>query len=332
MSLLAVGPEGLDIDILREMYRDGLVNLAGIDPRLNATRIASPVARGSRPRLRPPQGLEGGRFHPSVRRSAATRPCWAGVGGWVNLQVEHHRVKPELFRRLGLVDGVVSALEFLGEWISVGLIAPDEPSLRRRVALVRGLAGVREVEGPTLWKAPEPRRPLTALDLRILHALRAKPTATLSETARRVGISTRTMTRRYSDLVDSWAVWFVPVFDFTALVSPIVSLNLTVRPGISQEAVVRALREHFPFVLESRRGAMVSDRSPDAVILFVTLPSAASFEELHRVSERIEGVIDVEPLTMVRMHSFPEWFDRQLEALMPPRARSTAPRRAADPA
>jgi DNA-binding Lrp family transcriptional regulator len=331
VTLLAVGPEGLDIDILREMYRDGLVNLAGIDPRLNATQIARRLHVG---RARVSARLKVWKEAGFIRQyDVWLNPALLGwVGGWINLQVDHHRVKPELFRRLGLVDGVVSALEFLGDWISVGVIAPDELSLRRRVALVRGLAGVREVEGPTLWKAPEPRRPLTPLDLRILHALRANPTATLSETARRAGISTRTMTRRYSDLVDDWAVWFVPVFDFTALISPVVSLNLTVRPGTSQEAVVRALRQHFPFVLESRRGAMVSDRAPDAVILFVTLPSAASFEELHRVCEGIEGVLDVEQLTMVRMHSFPAWFDRQLEALMSPRARSVPPRRAADTA
>ncbi|MGA7861231.1 MAG: Lrp/AsnC family transcriptional regulator, partial [Thermoplasmata archaeon] len=33
-------PETIDIDILREMYREGAIDLAGVDPRLNATRIA----------------------------------------------------------------------------------------------------------------------------------------------------------------------------------------------------------------------------------------------------------------------------------------------------
>ncbi len=319
MRTPGVAPQGLDIDILREMYREGVVNLAGVDPRLNATRIARRLHVG---RARVSARLKVWKEVGFLRRyDVWLNPTLLGwQGGWVNLRVDHHRGKPDLFRRLGLVDGVVSALEFLGDWVSVGLIAPDAPSLDRRVALLRGLVGVREVEGPSLWRTPVPKRPLTPLDLRILHALRERPTATLSETARRVGISTRTMTRKYSDLVEDWAVWFVPVFDFTALVPPVVSLNLAVRPGTSQDAVVRALRKHFPLVLESSRGAMVTDLEPDAIVLFVTLPSAASTEELHRVSEGIEGVSAVELLTMVRMHAFPEWFDRQLEALMHPRA------------
>jgi DNA-binding Lrp family transcriptional regulator len=327
----AVVTQPLDIDMLREMYREGAVNLAGMDPRLNATRIAH-------------------RLHVGRARVAARLKVWKEVGflrrfdvwlnpalmewqgAWLGVRVEHPRAKPDLFRRLELVDGVVSALELIGDWTSVGLIAPDAATLQRRVGLIRGLAGVCEVEGPTPWNPPAPKRTVSPLDLRIIHALRDRPSASLTETARRVGISTRTMTRRYSELVDDSAVWFVPVFDFTALLSPVVSLTLSVEPGTSQEAVVRAIRKRFPLVLEARRGAMVAQDAPDLVVLFVVLPSAASFEELHRWSESIEGVRGVEQFTMVRMHSFPEWFDRQLEALMPPKARSAPARPVTKPA
>jgi DNA-binding Lrp family transcriptional regulator len=323
----AVVTQPLDIDMIREMYRESAVNLAGIDPRLNATRIARKLRVG---RARVAARLKVWRVAGFLRRyDVWLNPALlGGQGAWLNLRVNDARMKPELFQRLGLVDGVVSALDFVGDWVSVGLIAPDPETVQRRASLIGQLAGVREIEGPTPWYSPTPKRPLSPLDLRIVRALRDRPTATLSETARRVGISTRTMTRRYSDLVEDWAVWFVPVFDFTALISPVVSLSLRVQPGTSQEAVVRSIRKEFPLVLESRRGGLEFPDGSDMIILFVTLPSAASVEEFQRCAETIEGVLEAEQLTMVRMYAFPEWFDRQLGALMPAagRALSRSPR------
>jgi DNA-binding Lrp family transcriptional regulator len=310
-----ISPSKLDIDMIRELYRDGAVNIAGVDPRLNATRIAHRLHVGRRrvaARLR--VWKEVGFL---LRYDVWLNPALLGVqGAWLNVRVEHPRVKPDLFRRLGLIDGVVSALDFVGEWVSVGLVGPDEPSILRKMGLIRGLAGVADVEGPGAWSAPAPKRRLTSLDLRIVRALRERPDGSLSDTARRVGISTRTMTRRYSELVGDWAVWFVPVFDFTALVPPIISLNLEVRPGTSQELIARAIRKRFPLVLESRLLAGVPDGPPPVILVFVTLPSAASFEELHRLAETLEGVKSVEQLTMVRMHVYPEGFDRELTALV----------------
>jgi DNA-binding Lrp family transcriptional regulator len=309
-----IAPSKLDIDILRELYREGAVNIAGVDPRLNATRIAH-------------------RLHVGRRRVAARLKVWREVGflrqydvwlnpallnlqgAWLNVRVAHPRDKPELFRHLGLIDGVVSALDFLGDWVSVGLVGADDASIARKMALLRGLAGVREVEGPSAWSAPSPRRPLTPLDRRIVHALRQRPDASLVDTARRVGISTRTMTRRYADLVGDWAVWFVPVFDFTALVPPVISLNLSVRRGTSQESIARALRKRFPLVLESRLLGPLPGTPSEMIVVFVVLPSAAELEVLHRLAETLEGVEAVEPLTMVRMHAFAEAFDRELALL-----------------
>jgi DNA-binding Lrp family transcriptional regulator len=327
----AVVTQPLDIDMLREMYREGAVDLAGVDPRLNATRVAERLHVG---RSRVAARLKVWKDAGFLRRfDVWLNPALLGwQGGWVSLRVEHPRMKPDLFRRLRLVDGVVSALEFIGEWTSVGLIAPDRETLQRRVDLLRGLAGVSGIEGPAPWNPPAPTRPVSPLDLRIIHALRERPTASLSDIARRVGISTRTMTRRYSELVEGWAVWFVPVFDFTALISPVVCLNLAVDPGTSQDAVVRALRKKFPLVLEARRGALVPGNGTELIVLFVTLPSAASLEELDRWTAAIEGVQGVEALTMIRMHAFPEWFDHQLAALMAPKTRSRRLAPAAHPA
>lgn len=314
MSPIAFDPEELDIAILREMYREGAVNLAGIDPRLNASRVAQSLRVGrARVAARLKWWKESGFLQ---KYSVWLNPALLGWhGAWTSVRVDHHRSKRELFRRLGLVEGVVSGMDFLGDWISVAVVAPDLTSLQRRIDLIRHLVGVTEVEPPVPWRIPEPKRPLTPLEIRVVRALREQPTATLSEIAKRVGISTRTMTRKYSELVEERAVWFVPIFDFTALNRAVVSLNVHVRPGIDRTTVAKKLRSRFPQVLDFATAGIGPDTSPQDLVFFVTLPSAASLEELEQFASSVDGVQSVESYVMVRIHDFPEWFDGHLDAL-----------------
>lgn len=306
----------LDIEILREMYRERAVSLAGIDPRLNATQVARRLRVG---RARVASRLKAWEASGFLQRyDVWLNPVlldWTGA--WLSVRVDHPRSKGQLFRRLSLVDGAISALEFLGEWLSVAMVAPDERTLARRVELLRSLTGVREVETPFPWSPERPRRSISPLDLRIIRALRERPTARLSDTARRVGISTRTMTRKYADLVNDRAVWFVPVFDFTAIAQPVVSLNLTVDSTLTREVVARALRRRFPLLLNSSTTDAGVPLSPKLLIFFVVLNSAAQLDDLTHYAGRIEGVLDVETFVMVRMYAFHEWFDRHLDTLRP---------------
>jgi len=310
-----LNPEPLDLDILREMYRDSPANLAAIDPRLNATRIAKRLRVGrARVAARLKAWNKSGFL---VRYDVWLNPALIGwQGAWVSIRVDHPHAKPTLLGHLAMIEGAVSGLELIGEWVSLGLVAPDAASLERRIGLVRGLAGVRSIEDPVLWDLPKPKRALSALDIRIVRALREHPTATLSDTARRVGISTRTMTRRYSALIDDSAVWFVPILDFRAISYPVVSVGVTLRPEAGRETVARQIRTRYPLTLDI--GASVAG-SP-AHIFFVVPPSAAHLEELERFVGAIKGVINVEAQVMVRIHCFSSWFDRHLETLTPPRA------------
>jgi DNA-binding Lrp family transcriptional regulator len=238
---------------------------------------------------------------------------WGGAG--LTIQVDHPRVKSKIFSRLALLDGAVSGIEFIGEWVSIGLVTPDDASLERTADLIRGLAGVKAVDRPVRWRVPEPRRELTPLDIRIVRALRERPTATLSDTAHRVGISTRTMTRRYADLVDSWAVWFVPIFDFRAIGAPVVSLNVLLQPGAGRDSFVRRLRARYPLTLEFATTEAGPEMEAGVHAFFVMPPTAAHLEELELFVGAIEGVVSLEAYVMVRLHSFPAWFDRHLGTL-----------------
>jgi len=322
METVGIGFDPLDIDILREMYRTRTVTVAGIDPRLNVSLIARRL-RTSRTRIA--RRLKRWSDTGFVRRyDVWPNPALLHLTGWsVNLRVADRLEKPDILRRLGMVDGVVSAVEFLGEWVSVQFVAPDEDSGRRRVEIFRHIKGVAEVEALYAWHPLEPKAPLTSLDLRILRALRKRPRGTLTEIARAVGISTRTMTTRYERLVENWSVWFVPVFDFTQLPLPLVNLNVWFETGVSSEEMVRAVVKQFPWSLEFGWGEFGPPESVDFKTLFVTVPSVGAIEDLERLVRSVPGTKDVELVVMLRTHSFPGWFDEMLARFAPPvRSRS----------
>jgi DNA-binding Lrp family transcriptional regulator len=314
VTRLPLQPETLDIDILREMYREGAIDFTGVDPRLNATGIARKL---SVRRARVSARLKAWRDSGLLRRyDVWVNPAlfgWQGAG--VSIRVHHPHAKADLFSRLAALEGAVSGVEFLGEWITFGVVTPDAAALERTLRIIRGLAGVREVDVPVPWRMLPPRRELSSLDIRIVRALRENPTALLSATADRVGISTRTMTRRYANLVENRDVWFHPSFDFRAFSSPVVLLAMTLRPEIDRRSILRRIQTGYPLCLAFR--GMPERPGPDTGgLLGLVMPSsAAHLEEVEQFVASIEGVEELEANVVVRLHSFPDWFDRQLEAL-----------------
>lgn len=302
----------LDIEILREMYRAGAVSIFGIDPRLNASRI-------------------GRRLGMSRARVASRLRAWAETGFlprydvWPNpflfgltgvtfdLRLGDRLGKEELFERIGLLPGAAAGLEFLGEWISATFLvgADDDPGALRRI--LGGFAGVAEVGGPIPWAPPPAGRPLSPLELRIVRVLRQYPAETLSSVARRVGVSTRTITTRYGQLLDRQAVWFLPVFDFRALAEPVVSLNVRFRGPTDRESFGRAMRRSFPRSLEIDRAPFGPVVPENVGVYYLLGRSAARLEDLEGWVRSSPGVLEHEALTMVRIRSFSPTLDRLLQ-------------------
>ncbi|MCI4320476.1 MAG: winged helix-turn-helix transcriptional regulator [Thermoplasmata archaeon] len=302
-----------DRDILTELYHTGRVTIAGVDPRISVSRIAR--------RLKTSRARVAARIR-EWERSGLMRgydvwpnPALFGVvGGSVDLRLADRLRKPEMFRRIALVDGVVGGLEFLGDWVSVQLVAPDPPTLDRRVRLLGGLEGVSEV-GPLFpWADLQVERSLSPLEIRIIRALRRNPRASLAEIAKAVGVSTRTMTARYGALLDETLVWFLPSYDFTALASPIVSLTLQLRTAEDRSSVLAGLRQRLPWFLEFGWSGFGPVFDPKLLTVFVFAPSAAGVEAIERTARDLPGVASAEANVLVRVISFPEAFEPLLAA------------------
>jgi len=306
-------PADIDIDILREMYRSRGVTVAGVDPRLKASRIAQRLGVS---RARVDSRLKEWTQYGLLQRfDVWPNPALFNLVGFtLDIRLSDRFRKEEVIERLRLVDGAVGGIDLAGDWISAQFVVPNEAEAQRRTSLLRGLAGIAEVGAPILWARLEPTRGLTPLDLRIVHVLRQYPTHPLATIARHVGVSTRTITTRYGRLVDDLAVWFVPVLDFRALAQPVVSVNVGLRDSASHELVSRSFRKAFPQSLEFVRTGFGPILPEQVAVFFALCPSAARVEELEGFLRGLPGVESVEAFLMIRIFSFPETFDRLIPA------------------
>ena len=301
----------IDADILREMFRSRDVTIAGIDPRLSANRIAARL-RVSRARV--DSRLKSWTKSGLLRRfDVWPNPALVGrIGFTVDVRVSDRLRKDEVFRRVGLVDGAVGGVDLVGEWVSLQFVVPREADVRRTTELLRGIAGVAEVEEPLPWERLEPARQLTPLDRRIVRVLRRYPTHPLAAIARWVGVSTRTITTRYGRLLDDLAVWFVPEWDFRVLAQPLALVNLFLQESADRASVSRGVRRAFPQALEFVRTGF-GPKVPEHVReFFLLLSSPAGVEEAESSMRRLPGVASVELLVLIRTFSFPGTFDRLL--------------------
>lgn len=320
-------PHGLDLDLamLRAMYASRGVSISGIDPRLNANRVARQLGVS---RARVAARLRAWAEYGFLDRyDVWPNPHLFGLtGATFDVRVSDRFAKDAVVARIGLVPGAVGAIDFLGEWLAVTCVLPRDAESGRTAALLRGLAGVAEVGEAVPWAPPESEGTVSPLELRIVRVLRKYPTDSLASIARRVGVSTRTITNRYGRLIDEQAVWFVPAFDFRALAEPVVNLNLQFRSGADRDVFRRALARAYPRSLEFRRTAF-GPALPDTVgSFFVVERSAARTEELEAWVRAQPGLESEEALVMKRFISFPETFDRLIaEDPLPGRRRRPAP-------
>ncbi len=319
-------PHGLDLDVdmLRVMYAARGVSISGIDPRLNASRVAHELGVS---RARVAARLRAWAEHGFLDRyDVWPNPHLFGcIGATFDVRVTDRFAKDEVLGRIGLVPGAIGGIDFLGEWCTVTFVLPRDADPSRTGALLRGLAGVAEVGAGVPWAPPASERTLSPLERRIVRVLRRYPTDALASIARHVGVSTRTITNRYGRLLDEHAVWFVPAFDFRALTEPVVNLNLGFRSGVDRAAFAHALLRTHPRSLEFRQATFGPAPPETAGAFFVVVRSAARIEELEAWVREQPGLAAEEALVLKRTVSFPETFDHLLadDAATPSRPRAS---------
>lgn len=120
--------------------------------------------------------------------------------------------KHALVKKLQLMHGVASMVNFIGTRIGMLLFYESPENLKRELELI---ARVSEAENLTHseLRFPPTKVRLTATDLKVLKSFHEGPERTFKDLGRESGLSSRTVRRRIQRLTDSFALFAVPEFD-----------------------------------------------------------------------------------------------------------------------
>ena len=317
----------LDLGILRELSRDQVLWFGRLDPRVSAAEIARrlKVDRGTiASRLRSWQACGFLRGHEVVPSPLLSHASFAGG----SLRVDDLRLKTRLLENLGLVPGIVGAVDHVGPWVALLYVFENREALERSRQLLLRLPGVGEATPCVPFRAPHPTVEPSALDWRILRALRTEAKAPLARTARAAGVSTKTLARRLNRLIRGRAVWYLPLLDFTryrkaTVARFLIALDPRGDPGATAEALRRRI-PNLAYLVDASAAAEVPPEAPAMIDLGAHMGSVGEAEDLQASVLSIPGVQEVEVLFPRRFHMYPAWFDERIRAAV---ERSSRPNR-----
>jgi DNA-binding Lrp family transcriptional regulator len=310
--------DAIDYAIYRSLSPDGLIRFWGsrrtVDPRVSARDIADKVGlseAGVRARLR---SLEERGFLRG--RETWLNPSLFGVSLVVSqIPVRGPEEAQQLFRELDLVDGVTFARDIMDEQnreIMVFYISEASTATERRTSLLRKISPTHQVRGPGPYWIPPCSRALTSLEWRVLQAFRRRPEASQAELADDVGISLKTASHRFHQLLDSRACW--SALSSSSEEMPLALITVDVREGVDPLVVSRDIAAKNPSwmpVAPDGNGLLPSSTSG---LLSGLLPAEAP-AALERAIQRtmsIEGVEKVHRTFALGSASYPQWVDEHL--------------------
>jgi len=130
----------------------------------------------------------------------------------VELGVKDLESKAEAISRLEQMDGVTLIDDFYGSELAVDVLYEDETMLTRQVQLIASLCGSG---APVWWRLgfPPCELDLARTDWRIIQVLRMNARGRLSDVARELGLSTRTVKRHMERMAEGKAFYLDPLLN-----------------------------------------------------------------------------------------------------------------------
>lgn len=307
-----------DLRILGAMTRRRISMWGGVDPRVSSADIADRVGlHPSTVRARIRDWRESGFLQ---GYDVLVNPELFGAEMLVaSVRVDDPAERTPFFEELGLIEGIFGALDHVDGWVGVGLALDHPDAAGRRRELLAKLPGVGAVEPLFPARLPSPNVEPTQLDWRIVRELRREPDDTLAATAERVGVTAKTLRRRYRALLEGHAIWSVARLDFRRYTGGTVCrVNLLLDDVGDRDAVRSGFADRYGDALEMNPLPPDADRSDAGthervVEHLLHLPSAAQAADVAQAAASLEGVAEVEVLFPRRYHAYPDWIDERVD-------------------
>jgi DNA-binding Lrp family transcriptional regulator len=225
----------------------------------------------------------------------------------LNLEVREEQHKADAISKIKLVDGVLNIVDFRGKDLAVHLYYSDnDDALAAKVSQIESICGSPKL---VLWerKFPTPNIQMKQLDWRIIEAMHEDAWRDLDEVAKSLGVSSRTVQRRLSAMIEGRAVYLLrpPNAD---VVSGLMCNFLVFFSNVDKKRAADYVI-HSTF---ARIGA--SDTSPE--LFSMVGISCENFAEADKVMERMkanEGVTSVRMRIMKEVIIVQDWLKSEID-------------------
>lgn len=292
--------DALDVKILRSMLSERSIapssrqvssSLRSIAARLGADDV---TVRYRYKKLQESGALSGWRL--------AINPTLFGCRSLdVMVDVQPESAKPDMVRKLSLINEVVGIRDFYGRGVEVVAMYASDEARSRVIELVSRITNAESMT-QFRWALPRSRTErLTATDVTIIRALANDARMPLAQAAKRLGLSTRTVRNRVEKLCSENTLHALPTLDMGGIPGLIpVHLSYTYSSAGSKGEVDGALLARFE---DRYLSVMFSD--PDRGYTMLVASTMNEVKEYLEWAKSQPGVASARADILVRWLTFP---------------------------
>lgn len=276
----------LDVAIIRQLTQSGMI--------LASRPGLTPSHRQLSKQLRVPLGTVrnriNGMYKSGVLKGSIVYPnpnLFNLRAAAYTLDIPHSLNRAEAFKRLKLVDGVLSGHNFIGSRAWIVFFYRDQRELNEKLLRFKKISGTDGVQSAI----PFPPCPvsLTRADALLISELSRNGLVSYGELGRKLGVSVRTVKRRMAKIVGENMILSLPNVDYNALAG-LVPVDVMI--FFENKAEVRAEAEKK--VLEIVGDYVILAALFDFVgMCSLLLPKVAQMSQLAEKVKQIEGVREV---------------------------------------
>ncbi len=228
--------------------------------------------------------------------------------------------KREAIEKCALVDGVLEIHNFIGSYICIDFTYQDDRDEGRRLELFRGLTHCEAPERFYDRTMPPVGIDLSSTDWRIIKALRYQAFKPLSAVAKDLGLSVKTVRRRFDRMAKNNAVIIVPIVNPADMPNTITHVILLYPTPERREEVLRRVLETF------KNSCFLARTDPPGNAMVCLAARTLSETEENLIKARtIDGMRDAKLLVLREIREYTQWVDSAIDRKIAETARTAAP-------
>lgn len=209
------------------------------------------------------------------------------------------------------LDGLLELHDFLGRGLCVDFASRDAADRDAKIAEIAKALGDDKPRKFYNRDLPPVRRDLTPLDWRILRSLRWDAKKSLDAVADVLGVTGRTVRRRYDLMAAEGSFFAIPLVDPSKAQGLFVfNLHFFLAPDALQAATRRVLEAYGDRHLYAYAPG---DPELGSLDLVAVAHSTSEVDQMRREGGEIEGVLQAESWFFRGLHDFSSWIDSAVD-------------------